>query len=489
MFLCFKTNMNKKISFAASFFLIISLVFLSGCGCKAPAPNYQVRLEVWGLFDDSDVMAKVINEYKRRNALVKEINYKKLTVDSYENDLRDALASGNGPDIFLIHNSWFAKHQDKLAPSPDSVVNAKQVQDTFVDVVSQDFVKESKVYALPLSVDSLALYYNKDILNQAGISAPPKTWAEFDEAVMKITKVDTFGNIVLSGATMGASSDASAGEGKINRATDILTAIMMQAGAEMYNSQSNSATFSDSTQKSLANSGQVPPGQAALSYYTKFANRDNREYSWNSTMHNSVDSFIEGQSAMTLNYSWLVPRIQSKAPKMNLGISTLPQNIDKNGNGLNVNFANYWGFAVSKNKSTGSDPNVSSGGVQANDEQRVGEAWRFIRYLTMPSSYSQDADFKVAQDPNYDPAADYAEAQKKPAARRDIIDKQKNDITFAPFAEGNLIAKSWPQPDNLAVERIFDEMIDNVSLKNADPRKAVEQAQKDVNLLIKKDSL
>lgn len=489
MHLLFKINMNKKISIAASFLLIVTLSFLSGCGCKPRVPNYQVNLEVWGLFDDSDVMAKAINEYKRRNPLVKEINYKKLTVDSYENDLRDALASGNGPDIFLIHNSWFAKHQDKLAPAPDTVVNAKQVQDSFVDVVSQDFVKESRVYALPLSVDSLALYYNKDILNQAGVSTPPKTWAEFDEAVMKITKVDTFGNIILSGATMGASSDASAGEGKINRATDILTAIMMQAGAEMYSSQSNSATFSDSTQKSLADNGQVPPGQAALSYYTKFSNRDNREYSWNSTMHNSVDSFIEGQSAMTLNYSWLIPRIQSKAPKLNLGISTLPQNIDKSGNGLNINFANYWGFAVSKIKASQSDPNSGGGGTQATNDQRVGEAWRFVRFLTMSPSFSQDTDFKVAQDPKYDPAAEYAETQKKPAARRDIIAQQKDDIMFAPFAEGNLVAKSWPQPDNLAVEKIFDAMIDDVALKNADPRKAVEQAQKDVNLLIKKDSL
>ena len=50
-----------------------------------------------------------------------------MTVDSYENDLRDALAAGNGPDVFLIHNSWLTKHQDKLSPAPDSVLTPKQV--------------------------------------------------------------------------------------------------------------------------------------------------------------------------------------------------------------------------------------------------------------------------------------------------------------------------------------------------------------------------
>ena len=326
-------------------------------------------------------------------------------------------------------------------------------------------------------------------MNQAGLASPPRTWSEFDDAVTKITKVDSFGNILISGAAMGASSDASPGDGKINRATDILTAIMMQAGTQMYDEQRKTATFAGFTEESLANKNQVPPGQAALSYYIKFSNRDNKEYCWNALMHNSVDSFIEGQTAMTLNYSWLLPKIQSKAPKMNLGISTLPQNIDKNGKGVNLNFANYWGYAVSKNKVTPSDSSSAAGGnIQATNDERTAEAWKFIRYLTMPPAFSQDLLVKPssAESAAYDPAKEYAENQKKPVARRDLIEKQKSDVLMAAFAEGNLIAKSWPQPDSNAIVEIFDGMIDNVALKNADPNAAMEQAQNSVNLLIKK---
>ena len=77
------------------------MILLSGCGCRPTASSHQVSLEVWGLFDDSDTMAKVIGEYRKRNPAIKDIQYKKLTVDSYENDLRDALAAGNGPDVFF----------------------------------------------------------------------------------------------------------------------------------------------------------------------------------------------------------------------------------------------------------------------------------------------------------------------------------------------------------------------------------------------------
>jgi multiple sugar transport system substrate-binding protein len=490
--------MAKKISVIFSFVLILSMVILSGCGCATNTTSYEVRLEVWGLFDDSDVMQKAISEYQKRNPRVKEIVYKKLTVDSYENDLMDALATGNGPDIFLIHDTWLPKHADKLAPAPVDtlssnqapIVTSLQVADQFAGVVFSDFVSDGKVYALPLSVDSLALYYNKDLLNQAGITAPPATWLDFDDAVKKMTRVDAFGNITLSGAAMGMSSDASAGTGKINRATDILTLLMMQSGADMIDSKTKQAAFADFTSATYGN--EMAPGESALAYYTKFSNPANGAiYSWNSLQHNSIDSFIEGKTAMMLNYSWLIPKISDRAPKLSLGIAKVPQNKDKNGNGMVIDFANYWAYAVSKNKTQNQEAVAmaqQNKHTYATDDQRIAESWKFIRFLTMPQSFS--ADLPVAatssESATFDPAAEYIKNQVKPAARRDLIEKQKSDILLAPFVEGNLIAKSWPQPDNLAVEKIFDDLIDNVVLKNELVHDAMKQAQNAVNVLLRK---
>ena len=91
-----------------------------------------------------------------------------------------------------------------------------------------------------------------------------------------------------------------------------------------------------------------------------------------------------------------------------------------------------------------------------------------------------------AQSANFDPAAEYVANQAKPAARRDLIEKQKSDILLSSFSQGNLIAKSWAQPDNLAVEKIFDQMIDNVVLKGGTIHDAINQAQNAVNVLMKK---
>lgn len=475
--------------------LVAVLMVFSGCGCKQnSSTGYEVHLEVWGLFDDSDVMQKAISDYQKRNPTVKEIIYKKMTVDSYENDIMDALATGNGPDIFLIGNTWLAKHKAKLAPAPidnlssnqSLIITPKQVQDQFVDVVSSDFVSDGKVYALPLSVDSLALYYNKDLLNQAGISIPPVTWTDFDTAVKKITRIDSLGNIELSGAAMGMSSDASSGTGKINRATDILALLMMQAGANMVNAESGQASFADFTKTTYG--ADMSPGEQALAYYTKFTDPSNAEYCWNSLQHNSIDSFIEGGTAMMLNYSWNISKVQSKAPKLNLGIADVPQNMDAGGNGISMDFANYWGYAVSNYKVQNQEYVEQATGnknTYATNDQRIAEAWKFIRFLTMTkaSSSSLPVAPQTTESANFDPAAEYATNQNKPAARRDLIENQKSDLLLGPFADGNLIAKSWPQPDNLAVERIFDEMIDDVALKGEKVHDAIQRAQNSVNVL------
>ncbi len=477
-------------------FLFIATLLFSGCGCKKNQDSYQVNLEVWGLFDDSDVMAKATSAFQKRNPRVREVRYKKLTVDSYENDVLEALATGNGPDVFLVHNTWLTKHKDKLAPVPPEVVNdeqveilnSRQIKDVFVDVVSSDFVSGEEIYALPLSVDSLALYYNRDLLNQAGIAESPTTWIEFDEAVKRITVIDSFGNITLSGAAMGTSSDASAGGGKINRATDILMLLMMQSGAEMLDSESRRAEFAEFPEGSSGR--EMSPGESALIYYAKFSNPLKVEYCWNSLQHNSIDSFIEGKTAMMFNYSWLVPRIQSRAPKLNFGVARALQNKDEEGRGLDIDFANYWGFAVSKNKTISEediDKARESRANYATNEQRVAEAWKFIRFLTMPESYNSGLQSPSQDLADYDPAAEYIEKQKKPAARRDLIEKQKKDVYLGPFVEGNLIAKSWPQPDNLAVEKIFDEMIDDVVLRNQSTRDALQKAQNAVNVLVRED--
>jgi multiple sugar transport system substrate-binding protein len=439
-------NSPKKTKKVLSGSLIIFfLLLVSGCGLKTTTPTYKVNLEIWGPVDDVDAYQEIINNYRKANPNVGTITYKKQRIDTYQNDLIEAMASGQGPDIFLIHNDWLGSFSDKITPAPKNILNEQTFRNNFVDVCANDFISKGDIFAVPLTVNSLALYYNKDLFNAAGIVAPPTTWDEFSADAQKLTKVNSFGEIVQSGAAMGTAYN-------INRSTDVLNMLMLQNGTTMSTDSRGNTNFSFDS-KSIN----------ALNFYTQFAKSGSENYTWNPTLHYSIDAFSEGTLAMMLNYSWQIDTIKSKSPKLNFAIAPLPQLSTAN----TTNFANYWAFSVAKNK-TAQTANIGKTTPVSND-LRIKEAWKFLAYLTTKGNPTQAKTSGQASspgkqyDPNFDPANNYLKKTNQPSARRDLIEKQKSDVSLGAFAQGNLIAKDFLVSDPAYMETTFAEMIDSVN--------------------------
>lgn len=380
----------------------------------------------WGVFDDSDIIDLLLKDFKTVYPNV-TIEYRKKTIEDYEKDLVNALAEGRGPDVFMIHSTWLPKHEPKLSPAPAELITLKEYQDSFVDVAKENFVNTNGIYSLPLYVDTLALFYNKDIFNNAGIATPPATWEEFQQTVMKLTKVDQFGNISEAGAAIGTAKN-------INRSPDILYNIILQNGSNMI-SEEGEVDFNDFA------------GQDALRFYTDFANQTKKVYTWNPLQHYSIDAFTERQAAMMFNYAYQYNTLKAKNPRFNFAVAPMPQ-IKKTD--LKVNYANYWSPAVSKASENG---NI---------------AWEFLKFISSKEE-----------------AEKYLAAAKRPAARRDIIETQKTDADLGVFAEQALSAKSWYQADNSAIDKIFADAIENVISGTSSVMGAMAQAAEKVNLLMK----
>jgi len=460
---------KNKFRIVGAFLATCMLIFLSGCGLKpSPEKRYPIKLEVWGLFDDRDTFYSIFDAYRKANPNVLEISYKKLSPDTYKKELVEALASGQGPDIFLIQNTWLPGFQDKITPATPDILTEQKFRSDFVDVAAADFVDQGKIYAVPLSVDTLGLYYNKDLFNQAGITAPPATWNDFVEDVKKLTKVDGTGLIQQSGAAIGTALN-------INRSTDVLTLLMLQNGTKMTDDRQSRALFDQGTGQRDSSGNAIIPGVEALNFYTQFAKASSAYYCWNPTLHYSIDAFGEGTAAMMLNYSWQIPVIRNKAPKLNFAVAPIPQlNLSSP-----INFPNYWGFAVAKNKVA---TTVATGAqkIQVPDAARVAETWNFLKFLTA----KPDVTNAQANTAAFDAAADYIQKTNKPAARKDLVEKQKTDVDIGVFAQGNLIAKDWREVDPVAIESIFASMIDNVNKGAATSIEALKSANTQVTQLM-----
>lgn len=434
--------------------LICVFIMTSGFGCKLVDKKTQeamkpITLNYWRVYDGQDAFDEILDAYEKLHPFI-TINYRKLRYSEYESELLNALAEDRGPDIFSMHNTWTKKYLTKIAPMPEETTMAypitrgtvkkevvpemrtsksiglNDMKNNFVDAVYQDAVirvfnektkqNEQKIYGIPLSMDTLAMYYNKDLFNNAGIAEPPTYWnAEFQQDVKKTTKQNQKGEIAQSGAALGGSDN-------IERSSDILSILMMQNGAVMMD-DSGQVLFSRIP--AAFQSQRYNPGLEALRFYSDFANPAKEVYSWNKNLDNSLSMFAQGKLAIMLGYSYHLPTIKSQAPKLNFGIAKLPQ-IEGNSP---VNFANYW------------LETVSSKSKYAN------EAWDFVQFAT-----------KAEQ------AKTYLAKTKKPTALRALINEQIDDLEIGVFAEQILTAKSWYKgADSNAADKIFAEMIDSVA--------------------------
>ncbi|MBI4120299.1 MAG: extracellular solute-binding protein, partial [Parcubacteria group bacterium] len=386
--------------------LISVLAFVFG---RRGGGGEAATLEFWGTQETANWSA-VILAYQTANPNIK-IKYTQKDSLKYEKELVDALASGLGPDVAVINNTWLNKHLNKFSPAPGSLVSPQIFKDSFMDVTYEELVRSNKVYALPFYVDTLALYYNKALYNNAGLVSPPKTWDDFNKSVESLSQKNSNGDIIRSGAALGTAAN-------VNYASDILNLLMLQTGATMLNPNAKQAAFDRAV---VLDGRNYSPGLAALDFYTSFANSSKPVYAWNSRMPNSLKAFTAGKTAMYLGYAQDLKEI--KKAVANFGVSPMPQIKDSRRDAayLDINYAAYQAGAVT--------------GTSLHKEA----AWDFLIFATGRAS-----------------AAGYLQSTYLPPARRDLVDFTATDPILNIFAKQALTAANWSQPDEVEVKKIFE---------------------------------
>lgn len=410
--------------------LIVGGLFIFGGRKTEKLP--EVDLVVWGV-EERNAMNNVLGNYMgvRRNVAVK---YQQMDPATYEDSLLNALAAGQGPDVFMFKNTWLPKHFNKLAPVGETQFGLAQLRQLFPTAVEQDLAPDGIIFSLPLYIDTLALYYNQEIFDTNGIAVPPSTWTAFRELVPRLRQADTAGNINRAAAALGGSSRS------ISRAADILSLLMLQAGAKMTNDDFSQATFAGRV-------GDFVPGLDALDFYVQFADRQNRFYTWNDNLGEDLDNFSKGKLAMMVNYGEGQKDLKDLNPFLKFKIAPLPQPTLTDSA---VNYASYWGLAVS------------------NKAEYPDWAWDLIIYLATDELANEI----------------YIKESGRSPALRNLIQKYISDPEVGVFAKQALSARTWPRIDEKQIANIFSRLIQSVVGGQLDSKTALYQAEQEVTDLI-----
>lgn len=435
----------------------------AGCGGSGLTPPEAATLEIWRTGDQLDSLFQITEEYK---AVYPHVSFtiETFTESEYEERLLGAWAKGEGPDIFSVPNMRIGEYVQNglVAPMPEAAalkrsvaeksfgkttvsVEARtvvfptenQIRDQFANVVADDVVMNEGIQALPYGMDTLVMYYNRDLLARANVAVPPTTWTEFRNAVEAMVELDADGEVVLPAAALGTSNN-------VPHYFDIVSLLMMQNGAEMTTANGNAATFSG---ESLVRP-EFFPGQEAVSFYGAFADEALRTYTWNAQQPDALESFTQGSLGFYFGYYGDKEVIEQRAPSLNFSFVKMPQ-VDP---GNPVNYANY---------------NVESVHVGS---EHVEHSWNFIQFAA-----SQENMGRLYEEMNTVPA------------RKALIGELQEDPVLGNVAQQVLTAKSWYHgADPEEALAIFAEMIDDTNQKTDTVEAIVGLAAQKINLTLRR---
>ena len=169
----------------------VATVALVGCSSSSSAtPAGQVpvsakqTLNMWGWSGapGADVMATVIAGFEKANPKI-TVKYTEIANADYKNKATLALSSNQPIDIIGVQpNAWAADNERYFLPVSKWPASSGLLATFQPNTVAQDkkLFSDGVVRAVPFGSSASAVgFYNVDILKQAGLSSPPKTWADW----------------------------------------------------------------------------------------------------------------------------------------------------------------------------------------------------------------------------------------------------------------------------------------------------------------------
>jgi len=169
----------------------------NGGDSKENASSGAITLNFWNGFTgpDGQDMKKIVDQFNKEHEGQIQVKTETMEWGVFYDKIRTVVTQGQAPDVAVMHldqmpgmaKNGILYELDELASSLDLK------EEDFIPAVWKAGMYEDKRYAIPLDVHPLALYYNVDMLKEAGYDAPPTTWDEFLEMSQAMTKGDQYG--------------------------------------------------------------------------------------------------------------------------------------------------------------------------------------------------------------------------------------------------------------------------------------------------------
>lgn len=264
-------------------------------------------------------------------------------VPDYETVIQTAFASGDYPEVFYVGQANLAAYASAgvLAPVDDNVSELDDIYPALINTFSYD----GELYCVPKDFSNLALEYNKDLFDEAGVDYPTAdwTWDDLRAAAEQITEAT--GQPALA----------------LNPDIDRWFAFYLGAGGTLYDEDGNWVFGSEGTNYDAA--------VQAIDFYAGLYEDGLSTTSQDLGAGWPGEAFGTGAVAMTIEGNWIIQYLLDTYPDLNWGVAEVPAGPAGE---ATLTFSECYGVGA--------------------DNEHAEESWALVNFLTGPEGAQRIAE-------------------------------------------------------------------------------------------------
>jgi multiple sugar transport system substrate-binding protein len=164
-------------------------------GCAQPADDAST-LVFWAMGSEGEAVGELLRAFEAEHPGVRVVSQTLPWTAAHER-LLTAFVGNSLPDVTQLGNTWIAEFASLQALEPLDA--RRQASDTinpedYFEGVWRTNLHGGQLYGVPWYVDTRVLFYRRDLLDAAGFSSVPQTWAQWREAIEGVKRVAGEGN-------------------------------------------------------------------------------------------------------------------------------------------------------------------------------------------------------------------------------------------------------------------------------------------------------
>ena len=269
---------------------------LASRGALAATTELKV---IYAFYSDATagILKTLIDGFEKANPDVK-VSAEEIGWDNLQQRLTTDISGGTTSDIAVIATRWILDYAKQNIAEPLDGYMTPAYKAGFFDSLLVPSSVGGKLWGLPFVASTRALYYNTDLLDQAGVAAPPGTWDELRQMAGKVKAGGKAYGFGLQGK-------------EIETDTYWYYPLWTHGGNIVENGKSGIAS---------------PAGIAAAKLYKSLIDDGLTQPSPTASNRQDVETlFKQGRAATVITGPWLMGQLKSEAPNVKYKVAPIPK--------------------------------------------------------------------------------------------------------------------------------------------------------------------